>query len=135
MIQTTQPSFLDSIGGWPNLLQGLGSAVVGGLVAAITAYAVVRLTHRSDRRLATEVEGRSAARAIVAAAAKTPRDLQAWGSSADKPPRGAQAGHPTFGSPDSTSSTALMAETCVLTSILQRQLQTVQTSSWMRSTR
>ncbi|TCN30604.1 hypothetical protein EV644_13268 [Kribbella orskensis] len=59
-------SLLDSLGGWANLFQGLGSAAVGGVVAALTAIFVVWLTHNGDRRLATDLDARASARALVA---------------------------------------------------------------------
>lgn len=48
-------------GWWPNLLQGAVSAVIGGVVAALTAWAVVSATRRHDRRFAIEREARTAA--------------------------------------------------------------------------
>ncbi|HEU5353223.1 MAG TPA: hypothetical protein VFU65_02120 [Actinocrinis sp.] len=48
-------------GWWGILLQGSVAAVVGGLVAALTAWAVVSATHRSEQRLALIVEARRAA--------------------------------------------------------------------------
>ncbi|WP_432885936.1 hypothetical protein ACQPYH_02495 [Kribbella sp. CA-245084] len=80
MIRASASGMFGSIGGWTNLLQGLGSAVVSGVVAAITAYIVVRLTHRADRRLATDVEARAAAREILTVTSRLPRELQAWAS-------------------------------------------------------
>ncbi|GII04325.1 hypothetical protein [Planobispora takensis] len=43
---------------WGNLLQGGLSAVIGGIVAAVTAWAVVTATKRHDRRIALESEAR-----------------------------------------------------------------------------
>jgi hypothetical protein len=48
-------------GWWANLLQGAVSAVIGGLVAALTAWAVVSATRRHERRFAVEREARAAA--------------------------------------------------------------------------
>jgi hypothetical protein len=48
-------------GWWPNLLQGAVSAVIGGLVAALTAWGVVAATRRHERRLDIEREARTAA--------------------------------------------------------------------------
>lgn len=48
-------------GWWANLLQGGVSAVVGGVVAALTAWAVVSATRRHERRFAVEREARGAA--------------------------------------------------------------------------
>jgi hypothetical protein len=46
---------------WGNLLQGGISAIIGGLVAALTAWAVVAATRRHERRSALEIEARRAA--------------------------------------------------------------------------
>jgi hypothetical protein len=46
---------------WASLLQGVISAVVGGAVAALTAWAVVSATRRHERRIAMEKEARTAA--------------------------------------------------------------------------
>ncbi|GAA5057586.1 hypothetical protein HNP84_000524 [Thermocatellispora tengchongensis] len=48
-------------GWWANLLQGALSAVIGGIVAAITAWAVVTATRRHERRAALEIEARTSA--------------------------------------------------------------------------
>lgn len=48
-------------GWWPNLLQGAVSAVIGGVVAALTAWGVVIATRRHERRLDIEREARTAA--------------------------------------------------------------------------
>ncbi|MGH3801837.1 MAG: hypothetical protein ACRDTD_17230 [Pseudonocardiaceae bacterium] len=48
-------------GWWGNLLQGAVSALIGGVVAALTAWGVVSATRRHDRRVAIEREARSAA--------------------------------------------------------------------------
>jgi hypothetical protein len=52
-------------GGWPNVLQGIGSAVISGFIAALTALIVVRMTHNRDRRLAVETDGRIAAGVVI----------------------------------------------------------------------
>lgn len=49
------------LGGWTNLLQGLGSALVSGVVAALTAWWVVRLSAKHDARRTQEAEARTAA--------------------------------------------------------------------------
>ncbi len=46
---------------WGNLLQGGVSAIIGGMVAALTAWAVVTVTRRNERRSALEIEARRAA--------------------------------------------------------------------------
>jgi hypothetical protein len=48
-------------GWWANLLQGALSAVIGGIVAAITAWGVVVATRRHERRVALEIEARASA--------------------------------------------------------------------------
>ncbi|WP_157254715.1 hypothetical protein [Nonomuraea typhae] len=48
-------------GWWANLLQGALSAIIGGVVAAVTAWGVVAATRRHDRRTLLEVEARNAA--------------------------------------------------------------------------
>lgn len=48
-------------GWWPNLMQGAVSAVIGGVVAALTAWAVVAAGRRHERRLALEFEARASA--------------------------------------------------------------------------
>ncbi|WP_133062566.1 hypothetical protein, partial [Mycolicibacterium peregrinum] len=52
-------------GGWPNALQGSASAIISGVVAAATAFLVVRLTARADRKRALEDEARQVARELV----------------------------------------------------------------------
>ena len=52
---------MDAQGWWGVLLQGCLAAVVGGVVAALTAWAVVMATHRYERRLALVMEARGAA--------------------------------------------------------------------------
>jgi hypothetical protein len=52
-------------GSWPNVMQGLASAVVGGIVAALTALLVVWLTRRGQQRLADELDARQSARALL----------------------------------------------------------------------
>lgn len=48
--------------GWvANLLQGALSAVIGGIVAAMTAWAVVAATRRHERQAALEIEARTSA--------------------------------------------------------------------------
>lgn len=51
---------------WANLLQGALSAVVGGLVAALTAWAVVMGTNRHERRHTAQQNAVSAAQAALA---------------------------------------------------------------------
>jgi hypothetical protein len=68
--------WFDALGRWPNLMQGLGSAIVSGLVAALTAYLVVHLTHRSNMRAATEMDARSAFRDLNAEWLKVISDIQ-----------------------------------------------------------
>ncbi|MBB3726563.1 hypothetical protein [Nonomuraea dietziae] len=48
-------------GWWGNLLQGALSAVIGGVVAALTAWAVVTATRRHERQAALEIEARTSA--------------------------------------------------------------------------
>lgn len=55
---------MDAQGWWGVLLQGSVAAIVGGVVAALTAWAVVSATHRSERRLALVLEARRAAVAM-----------------------------------------------------------------------
>ncbi|GAA4588621.1 hypothetical protein GCM10023194_40760 [Planotetraspora phitsanulokensis] len=50
---------------WPNLLQGALSAVVGGVVAAVTAWAVVSITGRQVRRQAAHDRAIAAAQALI----------------------------------------------------------------------
>src|SRR5881398_825083 len=69
-------TWFDSLGGWSNLLQGLGSAVIGGLAAAATAYLVVRWTHRSNMRAATEMDARSVVRGLTDDSLKILADIQ-----------------------------------------------------------
>ena len=52
-------------GGWPNALQGSASAIISGVVAAGTAFLVVHLTARADRKRALENEGRQIAVDLV----------------------------------------------------------------------
>ncbi|MGW3347149.1 hypothetical protein ACWDA3_27935 [Nonomuraea rubra] len=52
---------------WANLLQGALSAVVGGVVAAVTAWAVVRLSAHQAHRQSLRVEARTSARDLVLA--------------------------------------------------------------------
>jgi hypothetical protein len=52
-------------GGWPNALQGLVSALFGGVIAALTAWWVVRLTHRHERTNAIYVNGLDSAVTII----------------------------------------------------------------------
>ncbi|MFC4119885.1 hypothetical protein [Nonomuraea zeae] len=52
---------------WANLLQGAISAVISGVVAALTAWLVVRATRQNDRRLALEMESRAAAMRLIGA--------------------------------------------------------------------
>ncbi|RZU20045.1 hypothetical protein EV645_2266 [Kribbella rubisoli] len=69
-------TWFQTLGGWSNLLQGLGSAVVSGLVAALTAYLVVRWTHKSEMRVATEMDARSVVRSLTADSLKVLADVQ-----------------------------------------------------------
>ncbi|WP_067504179.1 hypothetical protein [Actinoplanes sp. TFC3] len=56
---TTSASWFQSVtAGWPNLLQGLVSAVITGLVAALVSLTVVRLTDSSLRKLALQQQAR-----------------------------------------------------------------------------
>ena len=48
-------------GWWAVLLGGALSAVIGGGVAALTAWAVVSITRRNEKRSAIEAEARAAA--------------------------------------------------------------------------
>jgi hypothetical protein len=85
-------TWFDSLGRWSNLLQGLGSAVIGGLVAAATAYLVVRWTHRSNMRAATEMDARAVVRSLTADLLRVFADLhgliyQPDGDVTDKLPR------------------------------------------------
>ncbi|WP_157548834.1 hypothetical protein [Nonomuraea candida] len=48
-------------GWWANLLQGALSAIIGGIVAAMTAWGVVVATRRHERRVALEIEARTSA--------------------------------------------------------------------------
>jgi hypothetical protein len=41
-------NLINEAGGWDNLLQGLGSGVVTGLVAALTAWGVLAGTRRHE---------------------------------------------------------------------------------------
>ncbi|MGW0158472.1 hypothetical protein ACWDUN_04020 [Mycobacterium sp. NPDC003323] len=66
----SSPDFTAIFGGWPNSLQGLGSALIGGLVAALTAYVVVRLTANDNRNRALEDEARLVARDLLRAVSK-----------------------------------------------------------------
>lgn len=52
---------MDPQGWWGILLQGSFSAVVGGIVAALTAWAVVAATRRHERHSAVRAEARAAA--------------------------------------------------------------------------
>jgi hypothetical protein len=52
---------VDPQGWWGLLLQGALSAVVGGIVAALTAWAVVAATHRHQQRALLLTEARRAA--------------------------------------------------------------------------
>jgi hypothetical protein len=51
--------------GWSSLFDGAASAVIGGVVAALTAWGVVVATRRSDRRLANELAAREAMLKVV----------------------------------------------------------------------
>jgi hypothetical protein len=53
--------FVDPQGWWGLLLQGALSAVLGGVVAALTAWAVVTATHRHHQRAILLAEARKAA--------------------------------------------------------------------------
>ena len=55
-----------SLGGWPNLMQGLGSNLVAGLLAGLVAWIILRRTRRNESRLADELDARSAARELMA---------------------------------------------------------------------
>lgn len=46
---------------WANLFEGAASAIIGGVVAALTAWTVVILTRRHERRLENEKIARDAA--------------------------------------------------------------------------
>ncbi len=74
--EVVHATWFDALGRWPNLMQGLGSAIVSGLVAALTAYLVIRLTHRSNMRVATEMDARSAFRSLNAEWLKVIADIQ-----------------------------------------------------------
>jgi hypothetical protein len=50
--------WLHAIGGWPNLLQGLLSAAIAGIVAAAVSFIVVYLTNAGARRLSRHQEAR-----------------------------------------------------------------------------
>ncbi|MFB4278470.1 hypothetical protein ACBJ59_24490 [Nonomuraea sp. MTCD27] len=50
---------------WANLLQGGISAVIGGIVAALTAWAVVAGTGRQAHRQALIIDARNAARTLI----------------------------------------------------------------------
>ncbi|MEV4020622.1 hypothetical protein AB0J35_60115 [Nonomuraea angiospora] len=50
---------------WANLLQGAVSAMLGGVVAALTAWGVVKATKRNERKLARELDARVAARELI----------------------------------------------------------------------
>ncbi|MGN9784933.1 hypothetical protein ACTMTF_26115 [Nonomuraea sp. ZG12] len=50
---------------WANLLQGAISAVIGGVVAALTAWAVVAGTGRQAHRQALVIDARNAARTLI----------------------------------------------------------------------
>ena len=52
---------MDPQGWWGVLLQGTISAAVGGVVAALTAWGVVTVTHRHDQHTALRSEARGAA--------------------------------------------------------------------------
>jgi hypothetical protein len=54
-------------GGWDNLMQGLISAGVGAVVAALTAWLILIGTRRHERGLENELSARTAAREIDAA--------------------------------------------------------------------
>lgn len=69
-------NWFDSLGRWPNLLQGLGSAIIGGLVAAVTAYLVVRWTHQSNMRAAAEMDARSVVRSLTTDTLNVLADIQ-----------------------------------------------------------
>lgn len=69
-------NWFDSLGRWPNLLQGLGSAIIGGLVAAVTAYLVVRWTHQSNMRAAAEMDARSVVRGLTTDSLNVLADIQ-----------------------------------------------------------
>jgi hypothetical protein len=51
-------SWLQTIGGWPNLLSGLLSAAIAGIVAAAVSFIVVYLTNAGARRLSRQQEAR-----------------------------------------------------------------------------
>jgi hypothetical protein len=69
-------TWFQTLGGWPNLLQGLGSSIIGGLVAALTAYLVVRWTHQSNLRAATELDARAVVRSLTTDSLKVLEDVQ-----------------------------------------------------------
>jgi hypothetical protein len=69
-------SWFDSLGRWSNLLQGLGSAIIGGLVAAVTAYLVVRWTHKSNMLAAAEMDARSVVRGLKTDSLRVLADIQ-----------------------------------------------------------
>lgn len=58
-------SIVEAIGGWNNIFQGLGSAIISGFVAAFTAILVMRLGHRSALHVALVSEGRLAAHELL----------------------------------------------------------------------
>jgi hypothetical protein len=68
-------SWFEALGGWTNLMQGLGSAIVGGIVAAAVALLVVRLTHKGTRSMTAMAEARAAVRNILNASTKVGLDV------------------------------------------------------------
>ncbi|MDX3003233.1 hypothetical protein PWY87_16200 [Kribbella solani] len=69
-------TWVQALGGWSNFLQGLGSSIVGGLVAALTAYLVVRWSHKSNLRAAAEMDARSVIRSLTTDSLKVLADIQ-----------------------------------------------------------
>ncbi|HEY5477663.1 MAG TPA: hypothetical protein VIK11_13220, partial [Tepidiformaceae bacterium] len=52
-------------GSWPNVMQRLASALIAGMVAAVTAPLVVRLSRRNEAQRADELAARQAARTLL----------------------------------------------------------------------
>jgi hypothetical protein len=69
-------AWFDTLGGWSNLMQGLGSSVIGGFVAALTAYLVVHWTHKSNMRAAAEMDARAVVRSLAGDSLKVIADVQ-----------------------------------------------------------
>ncbi|HTJ68175.1 MAG TPA: hypothetical protein VL551_11650 [Actinospica sp.] len=75
-IKAGEPGVGGAQGWWGVLLQGTIASGVGGMVAAITAWAVVSVTHRHEHRFALRGEVRTSAIALFHLAGRIGAELE-----------------------------------------------------------